>query len=66
MTRDLLSTAEKFGGMASFLLGESPDVSAKNYWTKYSFKIIALNNEGALMNGCPNNWPEETKTLKQP
>ena len=46
--------------------GESPDISANDYWKKYPFKIITLNNEGALMNGCPDNWPEETKTPKQP
>ncbi|MGB8887341.1 MAG: hypothetical protein WCC87_11500 [Candidatus Korobacteraceae bacterium] len=42
----------------------SPDTSDKDYWTKYPFKIITINNEAVLMEGCPHNWPQETKTHK--
>jgi len=46
--------------------GETPDTSAKDYWTKYPFKIIAFNNERGSMNGCSSKQPDKTKTSTQP
>ncbi len=40
--------------------GETSDTSAKDYWTKYPFKIIAFNNEGGTMNGCPSKPADAT------